>query len=320
MPPTLFLLIIPAILLATSVAAQEFPQKTVTLLVPFPAGGATDPVARSLATRMSELWKQPVVVLNRAGAGGNIGAESVARSAPDGYTLLVGTTSLVIAPSLYAKLGYDVLRDFAPITQATTAPNLLVVHPSVPARSVKELVALAKARPGQLIAASAGVGTSNHLSLVQFMSLANVDIHHVPYKGAAPAVADTIGGHTHMTFAPAPASIGLVQAGRLRVLGVTTAKRFSGLPDVPTIAEAGVPGYELTSWVGILAPAATPQAVLGRIHATLLDTLRTTEVRNVLLKSGAEPLGNSPEEFAQALRRDIPRWNKVIKAAGIKPE
>ena len=315
-----FVILLLGLAAVSSAAAQGFPEKTVTLLVPFPAGGATDPVARTLATRMSELWKQSVVVLNRAGAGGNIGAESVARAAPDGYNLLVGTTSLVIAPSLYAKLGYDVLKDFAPISQVTTAPNLLVVHPSVPARSIKELLAVAKARPGQLIAASAGVGTSNHLSLVQFMSLANVDIHHVPYKGAAPAVADTVGGHAHMTFAPAPASIGLLQSGRLRVLGVTTAKRFSGLPDVPTIAEAGVPGYELTSWVGILAPVATAQAVQGRIHATLLDVLRTPDVRNVLLKSGAEPLGNTSEEFAQALRRDIPRWSKVIKAAGIKPE
>jgi tripartite-type tricarboxylate transporter receptor subunit TctC len=316
----LVILLLLGLAAAGGAVAQGFPEKTVTLLVPFPAGGATDPVARTLATRMSELWKQTVVVLNRAGAGGNIGAESVVRAAPDGYTLLVGTTSLVIAPSLYAKLGYDVLKDLAPISQVTTAPNLLVVHPSVPARSIKELLAVARARPGQLIAASAGVGTSNHLSLVQFMSLAKVDIHHVPYKGAAPAVADTVGGHTHMTFAPAPASIGLLQSGRLRVLGVTTAKRFSGLPDVPTIAEAGVPGYELTSWVGILAPVATPQAVLGRIHATLLEVLRTPDVRNVLLKSGAEPLGNSSDEFAQALRRDIPRWNKVIKAAGIKPE
>jgi tripartite-type tricarboxylate transporter receptor subunit TctC len=320
MRTALCLLALTLCLAATGASAQGFPEKTVTLLVPFPAGGATDPVARTLATRMGEFWKQPVVVLNRAGAGGNIGAEAVARAAPDGYMLLVGTTSLVIAPSLYAKLGYDVLKDLAPISQVTTAPNLLVVHPSVPARSIKELLALAKAQPGKLIAASAGVGTSNHLSLVQFMSLAKVDIHHVPYKGAAPAVADTVGGHAHMTFAPAPASIGLLQSGRLRVLGVTTAKRFSGLPEVPTIAEAGVPGYELTSWVGILAPVATPQAVQGRIHSTLLETLRTAEVRNVLLKSGAEPLGNSPEEFAQALRRDIPRWSKVIRAAGIKPE
>jgi tripartite-type tricarboxylate transporter receptor subunit TctC len=322
-PDSVFRLLTSAFCLAVASAtaiAQGYPEKPVTLLVPFPAGGATDPVARALATRMSEIWKQPVVVLNRAGAGGNIGAESVARAAPDGYTLLIGTTSLTIGRNLYAKLGYDVLKDFAPISQATRAPNLLVVHPSLPARSVKELLALARARPGELISASAGVGTSNHLSLVQFVSLARVDIHHVPYKGAAPAVADTVGGHAHMTFAPAPASLGLVQANRLRVLGVTTAQRFSGLPDVPTIAEAGVPGYELTSWVGLLAPAATPPAVLSRIHATLLESLRTPEVRNVLLKSGAEPHGNSPDEFAQALRSEIPKWGKIIQAAGIKPE
>jgi tripartite-type tricarboxylate transporter receptor subunit TctC len=312
-----------AILLALACGwanAQSYPEKAVTMVVPFPAGGATDPIARSLAARMSELWKHPVIVLNRAGAGGNIGAESVARAAPDGYTLLIGTTSLTIGPNLYAKLGYDVLKDLAPISQATTAPNLLVVHPSVPARSVKDLLALARARPGQLISASAGVGTSNHLSLVQFISLARVDIAHVPYKGAAPAVADTVGGHTHMTFAPAPASLGLIHAGRLRVLGVTTTRRFSGLPEVPTLAEAGVPGYELTSWVGMLAPAVTPPAIIGRIHATLLESLRTPEVRSVLLKSGAEPLGNSPDEFAQALRREIPKWGKIIRAAGIRPE
>jgi len=301
-------------------SAQSYPEKPVTVVVPFPAGGATDPVARALTQRMSELWKQPVVVLNRPGAGGNIGSEAVARSAPDGYTLLFGTTALAIGPSLYAKLGFDVLKDLATISQASIAPNLLVVHPSVPAHSVKELVALARARPGQLISASAGVGTSNHLSLVLFMSLAKVDITHVPYKGAAPAVADTVGGHAHMTFAPAPASLGLVQAKRLRALGVTTAQRFSGLPDIPTIAESGVPGYELTSWVGFLAPAATPRAIVGRIHATLVEALRTPAVKDVLMKSGAEPLGNTPEEFHESLKREIPRWNRIIRAAGVSLE
>ena len=300
--------------------AQGYPERQVVLVVPFPAGGATDPVTRALAQRMSEIWKQPVVILNRAGAGGNIGAESVARAAPDGYTILVGTTALAIGPSLYAKLGFDVVKDFATISQATVAPNILVVHPSVPARSVKELVALARAKPGQLISASAGVGTSNHLSLVLFMSLAKVDITHVPYKGAAPAVADTVGGHTHMTFAPAPASLALVQAKRLRALGVTTAKRFSGLPDVPTIAEDGVPGYELTSWVGMLAPAATPPAVIARIHDGIVEALRTPALRDVLLKSGADPLGNTPGEFAENLKREIPKWNKIIKSAGVTLE
>src|SRR5262245_36133871 len=300
-------------------AAQNYPEKQVVVVVPFPAGGATDPVARALTQRMSELWKQPVVVLNRAGAGGNIGSESVAKSAPDGYTLLFGTTSLAIGPSLYAKLGFDVLKDFATISQASIAPNILVVHPSVPARSVKDLVALAKSKPSQLISASAGTGTSNHLSLVQFTSLAKVDITHVPYKGAAPAVVDTVGGHTHMTFAPAPATLALVQSGRLRALGVTTARRFSGLPDVPAIAET-VPGYELTSWVGFLAPAATPRPIIMRVHATLLETLRTPVVKDALVRSGSEPLGNTPEEFSENLKRELPKWSRIVKDAGIKVE
>jgi tripartite-type tricarboxylate transporter receptor subunit TctC len=304
---------------AGAACAQGFPEKQVVVVVPFPAGGATDPVARALAQRMSELWKQPVVVLNRAGAGGNIGSESVAKAPPDGHTLLFGTTSLAIGPSLYAKLPFDVLKDFATISQASIAPNILVVHPSVPVRTVKELVALARSRPGQLISASAGTGTSNHLSLVQFVSLARVDIAHVPYKGAAPAVVDTVGGHTHMTFAPAPATLSLVQAGRLRAIGVTTAQRFSGLPDVPAIAET-VPGYELTSWVGFLAPAATPRNIVMRVHATLLEALRTPAVRDVLMKSGSEPLGNTPEEFTENLKRELPKWARIVKEAGIKIE
>src|SRR6185295_5713860 len=207
----------------------------------------------------------------------------------------------------------------AAISQASIAPNLLVVHPSVPARSVKELVALARSKPGELISASAGTGTSNHLSLVLFTSLAKVDIAHVPYKGAAPAVVDVVGGHGHMTFAPAPATLALVQAGRLRALGVTTARRFAGLPDVPAIGET-VPGYELTSWVGFLAPAATPRALVMRVHATLLETLRTPAVRDALLKSGSEPLGNTPEEFAENLRHELPKWSRIVKEAGIKAE
>jgi len=289
------------------------------MVVPFPAGGAVDPVARTLANRMSEIWKQPVVILNRAGAGGNIGAESAARAAPDGYTLLFSSTSLAIGPSLYAKLGYDVLKDFIPVSQVITAPNLLVVHPSLPVRTVKQLVALAKARPGQLISASAGVGSSNHLSLLLFINLTGANLAHVPYKGAAPAVADTIGGHAHMTFAPIPASLALVQAGRLRALGVTSAKRALALPDLPTIGET-VPGYELTSWNGVLVPAGTPQAVVARIHGTLIDSLRAPAVKDALAKAGVEPLGNSPEEFSQALRAELAKWNKVIKAAGIKAE
>jgi tripartite-type tricarboxylate transporter receptor subunit TctC len=308
-----------AVVFAGDAVAQGYPEKTVTMVVPFPAGGAVDPVARVLASRMSELWKQPVVILNRPGAGGNIGAESVVRAPPDGYTLLFSSTSLAIGPSLYAKLSFDALRDLVPVSQVITAPNLLVAHPSLPVRSVKELVALAKARPGQLISASAGVGSSNHLSLLLFINLAGTDIAHVPYKGAAPAVADVVGGHAHMTFAPIPASLALAHSGRLRALGVTSARRAAALPDLPTIAET-VPGYELTSWNGMLVPAGTPRAVVARIHATLLECLRVPGVKDVLAKAGVEPLGNSPEEFAQALRAEIAKWNKAIKAAGIKPE
>lgn len=312
-------LAVSAFVLVGGAGAQGYPEKAVTMVVPFPAGGAVDPVARVLASRMSELWKQPVVILNRPGAGGNIGSESVARAAPDGYTLLFGSTSLAIGPSLYARLGFDVLKDFIPVSQVITAPNLLVAHPSLPARSVKQLVALAKSRPGQLISASAGIGSSNHLSLLLFINLAGTDIAHVPYKGAAPAVADVVGGHAHITFAPIPASLALVQSGRLRALGVTSARRAAALPDLPTIAET-VTGYELTSWNGMLVPGGTPQAVVARLYAALLECLRTPGVRDALAKAGAEPLGNSPEEFAQALRAELAKWNKVIRAAGIKPE
>ncbi len=305
--------------ISAGAGAQNYPEKQVLMVVPFPAGGAVDPVARILASRMSELWKQPVVIVNRTGAGGNIGAESVARAAPDGHTLLFSSTALAIGPSLYAKLSFDVLKDFIPVSKVITAPNLLVAHPSLPVRSVPQLVALAKSRPGHLISASAGVGSSNHLALLLFTSLAGVDIAHVPYKGAAPAVADTVGGHTHLTFAPIPASLALAQSGRLRAIAVTSARRATLLPDLPTISET-LSGYELTSWNGMLVPAGTPQAVVARIHATLVECLRTPAVMEVLAKASVESLGNSPDEFAQALRAEIAKWNKVIKAAGIKLE
>ncbi len=307
------------LIVAGGAGAQGYPEKTVSMVVPFPAGGAVDPVARLLANRMSELWKQPVVILNRAGAGGNIGSESVARATPDGHTLLFGSTSLSIGPSLYAKLGFDVLKDLIAVSQVTTSPNILVTHPSLPVKTVKELVTLARSRPGQLTSASAGVGSSNHLSLLLFVSLARVDITHVPFKGAAPAVADVTGGHSQMTFVPIPGAIALVRSGKLRALGVTSAKRSTALPDLQSIGET-VPGYEMTSWNGVLAPASTPPAVISRLHATLMETLRTPSVREALTKLAVDPFGNSPEEFAQALRADLAKWGKVIKTAGIKPE
>lgn len=304
---------------AACAGAQGYPEKTVSMVVPFPAGGAVDPVARVIANRMSELWKQTVVILNRPGAGGNIGAETVARAAPDGYTILFGSTSLSIGPALYAKLGYDLMRDLVPVSQIITSPNILVVHPSLPAVSVKQLVALAKARPGQLTSASAGVGSSNYLSLLLFINLAKVDITHVPFKGAAPAVADVTGGHSQMTFVPIPGAIALVQAKKLRALGVTAARRSFALPELPTIAET-VPGYEMTSWNGMFVPAGTPPAVVSRLHATVIETLRTPAVKEALAKSAVEPVGTSPEEFTGKVRSELAKWGKVIRSAGVKPQ
>jgi tripartite-type tricarboxylate transporter receptor subunit TctC len=306
-----------ALLIAGTAAAQSFPERSVSMIVAFPAGGATDQMARLLAQRMSELWGQPVVVLNRVGAGGNIGAESVVRAAPDGHTLLVGTTALAISPSLYKHLSYDVLKDLAPVTQLTVTPNVLVVHPSIPARSVRELIALAKAKPGSLSSASAGAGTSNHMAFVLFAMLTQTDILHIPYKGAAPALTAVLGGEGAMTFVPINAAIPLVKAGRLRALGVTTEARANALPDVPTIAESGVKGYAASSWTAVLAPAATPPAIVKRIQTTIAESLSSPKLREVMAPAGLEAVGNSPEAFARNLRDEIAKWAKVVKAAGL---
>jgi len=307
-------------LVAATAAAQGYPEKPVTMIAPFPAGGSVDLVARAVAQQMSEIWKQPVVVANRPGAGGNIGAEAVARAAPDGYTLLMGTTALASSPALYSKLPYDVTRDLAPVSLVVTMTNVLVVHPSLPVRSVQELLALARARPGTLNSASAGVGSSNHLALVLFNTMTGANIAHIPYKGAAPAVADVMGGHVAMTFVPIAAAVPPVKAARLRALGVTGAARSATLPAVPTISEAGVPGYEATSWNALLAPGPTPRDIVLKVHSALVESLRATKVKEILVSSGAEAAGNSPDELARFLRDEIVKWGKVVKAAGIKAE
>ncbi len=307
-------------LVAATAAAQGYPEKPVTMIAPFPAGGSVDLVARAVAQQMSETWKQPVVVANRPGAGGNIGAEAVARAAPDGYTLLMGTTALASSPALYSRLTYDVTRDLAPVSLVVTMTNVLVVHPSLPVRSVQDLLALAKARPGTLNSASAGVGSSNHLALVLFSTMTGADIAHIPYKGAAPAVADVMGGHVAMTFVPIAAAVPPVKAARLRALGVTGATRSATLPAVPTISEAGVPGYEATSWNALLAPGSTPRDIVLKVHGALVESLRAARVKEILVNSGAEAAGSSPDELARFLRDEIVKWGKVVKAAGIKPE
>lgn len=302
-----------------SVSAQNYPDKQVTVIVPFSAGGSVDLVARTLGKRMSEVWRQPVVVVNRPGASGNIGATSVSRAAPDGYTLLCGSTALSISPSTYKKLSYDVLKDLAPISQLVATPNLLVVHPVMPAKSVRELVALAKARPDLLTAASAGAGTSAHFSLELFKSMAGVKIAHIPYKGAAPSSIAVAGGEVDMALLPIVAVVPLVKAGKLRALGVTTLKRSSALPSVPTISEAGVKGYEASSWSAMLAPAGTPRRIIDLIHAAIVGALGSAEVKSVLSRLGGEPIGSSPDDFARTLRAEIAKWQNVAKRAGIKP-
>jgi tripartite-type tricarboxylate transporter receptor subunit TctC len=311
------LCVLPLLTAPATVSAQTFPERTVNMIVAFPAGGATDQMARLLAQRMSELWGQSVVVMNRAGAGGNIGAESVARAGADGHSLLIGTTAIAISPSLYQKLAYDVTKDLAPVTLLTRTPNVLVTHPSVPAQSVRELIALAKRQPGALISASAGPGTSNHMAFVLFSMLTGTNILHVPYKGAAPALAAVLGGEGAMTFVPINGAIPLVRSGRLRVLGVTTKIRSPALPDVPTLEEAGVANYEASSWTAVFAPGGTPAAIVNRIHGAVVDGLRGARLREVMQSSGLDPVGNTPQEFAQVLRDEIVKWSLVVKAAGL---
>jgi tripartite-type tricarboxylate transporter receptor subunit TctC len=299
-------------------AAQGYPDKPVTIVAPFPAGGSVDLVTRAVAQQMSERWKQPVIVSNRPGASGNIGAEAVVRSAPDGYTILMGTTAISSSPAVYAKLPYDVQRDLAPISLVVQMTNILVVHPSLPARSIKELVALARARPGNLTSASAGIGSSNHLAMVLFTMMSRTQLTHVPYKGAAPAVTDVIGGHADMTFAPIAAVVSPIRSGRMRALASTAATRSSVFPELPTIAESGVPGYDAAGWNALFAPGATPRDIVMKVNTALVESLAAPRVRELLVSSGAEAVGNTPEEFARFLRNEIAKWAKVVKAAGIK--
>ena len=309
-----------AFALSGAASAQTYPEKTVVMIAPFPAGGSVDLVARAIAQHMSDAWKQPVIVSNRPGASGNIGAEAVARAAPDGYTLLMGTTALAGSPTLYPKLSYDVVRDLAPVSLVVTMMNVLVVHPSLPAGSVKSLLALAKAKPGALASASAGVGSSNHLALVLFNMMSGTNIGHVPYKGAAPAVADVMGGHVSMTFAPIAAALPPLRGRKLRALGVTANKRSAELPDVPTIDEAGVSGYQAAGWNALLAPRATPREIVAKINAAAADSLRAPKVKDILVTSGADAAGGSPEDFGRFLHAEIVKWGKVIRAANIKAD
>jgi tripartite-type tricarboxylate transporter receptor subunit TctC len=301
-------------------AAEAYPTKPVRMIVPFPAGGGVDIVARSLAPHLTERWKQQVVVDNRPGAGAIIGADVAAKSPADGYTLLLANTAHAINATLHRKLPFDPVRDFAPITLIATQPSVLVVHPSVPAKSVKDLLALARAKPGSLNFASSGSGTPPHLSGAMFSDMTGIDMTHVPYKGAAPALTDLLGGQVQLMFATIISVGPHLQAGRLRPLAVTSAKRSSALPEVPTVAEAGVPGFEATAWFMLMAPAKTPAAITGQLHRDVAQVVKAGELRERFTREGAEPVGSTPDEAARFLKNEIARWGKVIVAAKIQPE
>ena len=298
---------------------DTYPDKAVRIVVPFAAGGSTDVVARILAEKLQEQFKQPFVVDNRAGASGNIGAELVAKSPADGYTLLMGATGILsINDHLYGKLNYNAAKDFVPVSYATQNANILVVSPGMPATNVADLVQLAKTRPGALSFASSGPGSSTHLSGELFKSMTGVSMLHVPYKGSSAALTDLLGGNVTMLFDNAPSSIGFVQQGKLKALAVTSRKRLPGLPNVPTLDEAGVKGYESLSWSGVVAPAATPRAIVLKLNRAIDAILKSDDVKAKLLNLGVEPVGGSPEDFARLIQAEHDKWGKVIKTAQIK--
>jgi tripartite-type tricarboxylate transporter receptor subunit TctC len=310
-----------AVFLSASALAQVYPSKPIHLIVPFAAGGGNDNVARLLGKRLADGFGQPVIVDNRPGAGGVVGAELAAKSPADGYTLFLGGVgSHAINPNLIDKLPYDPIRDFAPVALLAQAPLVLAVHPSVPARTLAEFVAYARKNPGKLNFASNGNGSSSQLAAVMFASMAGIEMVHVPYKGLAPALADLLSGQVQLMFSSVVAILPHIRAGKLRALAVTGKKRLAQLPDAPTIAESGFPGYEASSWYGILAPAGTPREIVTKLNAELAKALEQPEVRNSLLAEGAEPAGGSPEAFAAHIRAEKERLGKVIRDAKIRLE
>jgi tripartite-type tricarboxylate transporter receptor subunit TctC len=286
--------------------------------VPFPPGGTSDILARTLGQKLAEEWGQQVVVDNRPGAGANIGAENVARSAAEGYSLLILSTAHTINPSLYKKLAYDPVKDFAPVTMLVATSQVLVVHKSVPVSTLKEFIAFAKKHPGELLYSSAGSGSQPHLSAELFKTMTGINYVHVPYKGAPPAMVDLLAGHVALTFATAPSAVPYVKSGQLRALGVSTAKRIAALPDVPTIAEAGVPGYETTGWNGLVAPAGTPAPIIEKLNGAFVKVLRTPAVASYLSGQGADPDPGTAAEFAAYIKAEIAKWAKVVQDSGAR--
>ena len=301
--------------------AQGYPARAIRLIVPFPPGGPNDVLGRVVAQKLTEQMGQQVVVDNRGGAGGIIGAELAARANPDGHTLLFGgTASMLINPILHKKLGYDPVADFAAVSLVGTAPSLLSLHPSLPVKNVKELIDAAKAKPGQLTFASSGVGTAPHLAGELFNTMAGVTLVHVPYRGGGPAFVDLLGGQVAMYFAGISAALPFVKEGKLRGIAITGAQRSAVMPEMPTIAESGLPGYEVSNWYAIVTAVATPKPIIARLHGELVKALAAEDVKKRFLDLGTDPIGSDPAQLAAYIRSEIPKWTKVIRAAGMKTD
>ena len=306
---------------ALAQTAANYPARTVRFIAPFPPGGSTDLLARLVAIKLSEAWGQQVIVENRGGAAGTIGVEIAARAAPDGYTIVMGHVGTFgVNPTLYPKLPYDAIRDFAPITVLATVPNGMAVHPSLPVKTARDFVALAKAKPGELLYASGGSGSASHLAGEYFKLLTKIEMVHVPYKGTAPAMISMISGQTTMTITGMVALMPHVKSSRLKLLGVATLKRLSIMPEIPTINESGVPGYDANQWYGVLAPAATPRDIIVKLNTDIIKVLARPDVKERLAADGAQPVGNTPEQFAAHIKSEIARWAPVVKASGAKPD
>ena len=309
-----------ASLMAGTALAQAYPVKPIRFVAAFPAGGPSDIVARAIGRRMSEVLGQSVVIENRTGAGGNIGAEAVAKAAPDGYTVLLGGSYVTIAPSLYKKPPFDPMRDFAPVSLIVSNQYVLVTHPSVPARTVRDLIKVAKAQPGKLNYASTGPGSPPRLCAELFKSMAGVDMVNITYKGATPALVDMIGGHIDVYFGGISGALPPIAGNKVRPLAVTSNRRSSQLPDIPTVAEAALPGYDITTWFGLLAPAGTPREIVNKLNGVIVAIVGDPEMKNYLIGQGVDPVTNTPEQFAAYIKGEVPKFAKIVKAAGIAPE
>src|SRR5207344_218004 len=308
-------------LFVTAAGAQDaYPSRPLKFILPFPPGGGTDILGRVIAERMSAGLGQPVVTENRGGAGGNVGAEAAAKSTPDGYTIVLVAPSLAISPSLYSKLNYDPVKDFAPVSLVATVPNVMVTHPSVPASTLAEFIRLAKTKPGEMNFGSGGSGTSNHLAGELFNIVAGVKLVHVPYKGVNLAMQDVLGGNIHFVVIGIPAAAPHIKAGKLRALAVLAPARSPALPEVPTAAEAGMPAFEVTTWYGVLAPAATPRPIVTRLNQELVKIMHSAELKAPLAASGTEPRTSTPEEFAAYIQQEIAKWGDVVRKADLKAD